>query len=93
MPENQYSGLIGFLPLIFIFFIFYFLVILPQRKQQRKHQEMIRNLKKNEEVVTIGGIHGVIVNMKDKTIVLRIDDNNNTKIEVDKNAISYKIEK
>jgi len=48
---------------------------------------MVKNLKKNDEVVTIGGIHGTIVNAKEKTFVLRVDDN--TKIEVDKNSIAY----
>jgi len=48
---------------------------------------MIKSLKKNDEVVTVGGIHGVIVNVKEKTFVLRVDDN--TKIEVDKNSIAY----
>jgi len=91
MSPSQGSGIIGILPLIFIFVIFYFLIILPQKKQQKRHQEMIKNLQKNDEVVTIGGLHGVIVNIKDKTFVLRIDEN--TRIEVDKTAISYKIQR
>jgi preprotein translocase subunit YajC len=48
---------------------------------------MIMSLKKNDEVVTVGGIHGTIVNIKEKTFILRVDDN--TKIEVDKNSIAY----
>ena len=91
MGQGQYQGLVGFLPLIIIFVIFYFLIILPQKKQQKKQQEMINNLQKNDEVVTAGGIHGVIVNVKEKTFVLRIDDN--ARIEIDKNSISYKITK
>jgi len=91
MNPSQGSGIIGILPLILIFVIFYFLIILPQKKQQKRHQEMIKNLQKNDEVVTIGGLHGVIVNIKDKTFVLRIDEN--TRVEVDKTAISYKIQK
>lgn len=47
---------------------------------------MISDLKKNDEVVTVGGIHGVIVNIKEKTVILRVDDN--TKIEVEKTCIS-----
>jgi preprotein translocase subunit YajC len=79
--------IVNLIPLIFIFLIFYFLLIRPQQKRQREHQEMVKNLKKNDEVVTIGGIHGTIVNVKEKTFVLRVDDN--TKIEVDKNSIAY----
>ena len=91
MGQGQYSGFAGFLPLILIFVIFYFLIILPQRKQQKKHQEMIQGLQKNDEVVTSGGIHGVIVNVKERTFVLRVDDN--VRIEVDKASISYKVAK
>jgi preprotein translocase subunit YajC len=75
------------IPLIFLFAVFYFLLIRPQKKQQKQHQMMISNLKKNDQVVTSGGIHGTIVAVKDKTFALRIDEG--TKIQIDKNAISY----
>ncbi|MCF7873143.1 MAG: preprotein translocase subunit YajC [Candidatus Omnitrophica bacterium] len=75
------------IPLIFLFAVFYFLLIRPQKKQQKQHQIMIANLKKNDQVVTSGGIHGTIVAVKDKTFALRIDEG--TKIQIDKNAISY----
>lgn len=91
MGSSQNPGIMGILPLILIFVIFYFLIVLPQRKQQKKHEEMIKNLQKNDEVVTLGGIHGVIVNIKDKTFILRVDEN--TRIEVDKSAIAYKVQK
>ena len=67
-------------------FIFYFVVIKPQRKQQLEQEKTRKNLKKNDEVVTAGGIHGTVVNVKDKTVILRVDDN--VKIEVDKEAIN-----
>ena len=91
MPQAQGAPIMGFLPLILIFIIFYFLIIMPQRKQQKQHKEMIDNLQKNDEVVTMGGLHGTIVNSKEKTFVLRVDDS--TKVEVDKSAVSYKIAK
>ena len=91
MPNQAPSPLVNFLPIIFIFLIFYFLVIKPQKKQQAEHKSMIANLNKNDEVVTIGGVHGTIVNIKEKTFILRVDDN--TRMEVDKNAISYLIKK
>jgi preprotein translocase subunit YajC len=69
-----------------IFLIFYFLIIRPQKQKQLEHQKMVQSLKKNDEVVTIGGIHGTIVNVKDNSVVLRIADN--VKIEVQKNAIA-----
>ncbi|MCM8823257.1 MAG: preprotein translocase subunit YajC [Candidatus Omnitrophica bacterium] len=87
MPSNPSVGFIQILPLLFFLFIFYIMLIKPQQKKQREHQKMIESITKNDEVVTIGGIHGVVVNVKEKTFVLRVDDN--TKIEVDKNCISY----
>jgi len=87
MQPNPNAGMFNFIPLIFLFLVFYFLIIRPQQKKQKEHQAMIANLKKNDEVVTSGGIHGVIVNVKDKTFVLRVDEN--VKIEVDKGSIAY----
>lgn len=80
-------GIGSIVPLLFMFAVFYFLIIRPQQKKQKEHDFMIQNLKKNDEVVTSGGIHGTIINTKDKSFVLRIDDN--VKVEIDKNAISY----
>ena len=65
--------------------IFYFFIIAPQRKKQKELKAMIENLKKNDEVVTAAGIHGTVVIVKDKTVVLRVDDN--CRIEFDKEAI------
>ena len=87
MQAQAAPGILQFVPLIFIFIVFYLLLIRPQQKKQREHQAMINNLKKNDNVVTLGGVHGTIVNIKEKTFVLRVDDN--TKIEVDKHAVSY----
>jgi len=85
MPQAaQFSSLI---PFILIFVIFYFLLIRPQKAKEKEHSKMLANLNKNDEVVTSSGIHGTIVNVKDKTVVLRIDDN--VKIEIEKNAIAY----
>lgn len=80
------SPLFNLLPIILIFGIFYFLLIRPQKKTQDEHKKMVANLKKNDEVITSGGIHGTIVNVKDSTVVLRVDDN--VKIEVQKSSIS-----
>jgi preprotein translocase subunit YajC len=71
-----------------IFAIFYFLVFKPQKDQEKKHQQMLNNLVKNDEVVTTGGIHGTIVGVKDKSVILRVDDN--VKIEVERNCISFR---
>lgn len=81
------ARLVNFIPLIFVFAVFYFLIIRPQKKKQKEHEEMVKNLKKNDEVVTSGGIHGTIVNVKDKTFVLRVDEN--AKMEIDKISVGY----
>lgn len=89
MPQSPaVNPLINLFPLIFIFIIFYFLLIRPQKMKEKEHQRLLKNLNKNDEVVTSSGIHGTIVNLKDKTLTLRIDDN--VKIEIDKNCIAYK---
>lgn len=86
-PTQAVSPIFNLMPLIFIFFIFYFLIIRPQKNKEKAHQKMIAGLQKNDAVVTSGGIHGVVVNVKDKTFVLRVDDN--LKIEVEKNCIAF----
>jgi preprotein translocase subunit YajC len=86
-PTQAASPIFNLLPLIFIFFIFYFLIIRPQKNKEKEHQKMISGLQKNDAVVTSGGVHGVVVNVKDKTFVLRIDDN--VKIEVEKNCVAF----
>jgi len=80
------SPLISLMPIVVIFIIFYFLLIRPQKKAQSDHKKMVSELKKNDEVITSGGIHGTIVNVKDNSVVLRVDDN--VKFEVQKNAVS-----
>jgi preprotein translocase subunit YajC len=84
MPPDQ-SGASMFVPMILIFLIFYFLVFRPQKKEQKEKQQLRERLKKNDEVITVGGIHGTVVLTKDKTVVLRVDDN--TKIEFDRESI------
>ena len=86
--QAQSGGLwyMQLLPFAFIFVIFYFLLIRPQQKRQKEHQNLLSNLKTGDKVVTSSGIHGLIANVKDTTFVVKIADN--VKIEVDKNAIA-----
>ncbi|MDP3730807.1 MAG: preprotein translocase subunit YajC [Candidatus Omnitrophota bacterium] len=80
------SPLMNLMPIILIFVVFYFLLIKPQKKAQNDHKKMIASLKKNDEVITAGGIHGTIVNVKEHTVTLKVDDN--VKVEVQKSGIS-----
>lgn len=89
MPQTPtVNPIINLLPLVSIFVIFYFLLIRPQKTKEKEHRRLLRELNKNDEVVTSGGIHGTIVNVKDKTVILRIDEN--VKLEIEKNCIAYK---
>ncbi|MBU1062441.1 MAG: preprotein translocase subunit YajC [Candidatus Omnitrophica bacterium] len=83
----QPNAIVSLMPIIFIFAIFYFLLIRPQQKKQKDHEKMVSELKKNDDVVTSGGMHGTVVNVKDSTLILRIDEN--VKVEVNRSAISY----
>ena len=80
------NAIFNLLPVILIFIVFYFMLIRPQKKTQDEHKKMIAGLKKNDEVVTSGGIHGTIANVKDETVTLKVDDN--VKIEVSKNSVA-----
>ena len=80
------SMLGSLLPLLLIFVIFYFFLIRPQNKKQKETEKMIAALKKGDKVITIGGIHGVVSSTKEKTIIVKVDDN--TKIEFTRSAIA-----
>ncbi len=69
-----------------IFAIFYFLVIRPQQTQQKKVKAMLAALKKNDEVVTTSGIHGTVAIVKEKTVVVRVDEG--CRIEFDRDSIA-----
>lgn len=80
------AGWLGFAPLIFIFAIFYFLLIMPQQRRQKKWQQMLNELKTGDRVVTSGGIRGTIIALKDDHIHLRVPPDN-LRIEVSRSSI------
>jgi preprotein translocase subunit YajC len=79
-------GWVGFAPLIFIFAIFYFLLIMPQQRRQKKWQHMLNELKTGDKVVTSGGLRGTIFSMKDDAVTLRVPPDN-LKLEVSRASI------
>ncbi len=87
-PTSEVNPLISFAPLVFVFVIFYFLLIRPQQKRQKELQTMVEGLKKGDKVVTAGGLIGTITSVQNDYVVLKVGDNENTKIEVLKSAIS-----
>ena len=80
------NSLINMFPVLLIFLVMYFLLIRPQVKQQKELARMQSKLKKNDEVVTTGGIHGTVVNVKEGVVTLRVDDN--VRFDVDKTAVA-----
>jgi preprotein translocase subunit YajC len=74
------------LPFAAIIAIFYFLIIRPQNKKQKETQRMLSALKKGDKIVTIGGIHGTIQNVKESSVIVKVDEN--TKLEFSRSAIS-----
>lgn len=87
MPQSGQSSLFNLLPLLFVFVIFYFLLIRPQKAKEKAHQKMLSSLNKNDDIVTTGGIHGTIVNVKEKTVVVRVDEN--VKLEIEKGCVAF----
>jgi preprotein translocase subunit YajC len=82
------GGLVGFLvPMAVIFAIFYFFIVRPQRKREQEHEEMVENLEKGDQIVTIGGIHGTIRRIDDDSVLVQVDSNS-TKLRIDKQAIA-----
>jgi preprotein translocase subunit YajC len=80
------SGLALFAPVLLIFGVFYFLLILPQQRRQKKWQQMLAELKTGDKVVTSGGLKGTVFAMKEDSITLRVPPDN-LKLEVSRASI------
>jgi preprotein translocase subunit YajC len=72
--------------IVLLIVIFYFFLIRPQNKKQKETEKMLAALKKGDKIVTIGGIHGVVSSLKEKTVIVKVDDN--VKLEFSRSAIS-----
>lgn len=73
-------------PLIFVFVIFYFLLIRPQQKRAKEHAQLVAAIKTGDKVITSSGIHGIVANVKDKTVLVKVADN--VKLEFDRASIT-----
>jgi preprotein translocase subunit YajC len=80
---SLFSALI---PFILVFVIFYVLIILPSRKRQKKHQQMVENLRPGDKVLTTGGIYGTVMGVQKDKIELKIAAN--VKVDVAKSAVA-----
>jgi preprotein translocase subunit YajC len=88
--QPQGNMLVQLIPFVVIFVIFYLLIIMPARKKQKQHQNMISSLKGGERIITAGGIYGTVNRVMDDRFEIQVD--NNTKLQITKSSISAVLE-
>ncbi|MGP1440383.1 MAG: preprotein translocase subunit YajC [Treponema sp.] len=89
IPLLQTSGggqYMFFVTLGLVFLIFYFLLIRPQRKEQKEREALIATVKKGDKIITIGGLHGMVTLTKERTVIMKVDEG--CKIEISRSAIA-----
>ena len=84
--QGSPSLITGLLPLVLVFVVFYFFMIRPQMKKAKMEKQFKETIQKGDKVVTIGGVHGKIVEVQDKTFMLEVDTN--VKMKIEKSAVS-----
>ena len=88
-PGQGLPPVVHFFILMFlIFMVMYLLVMRPQRKKERQRKEMLSQIKKNDKVMTIGGIHGTVISVRPDEVVLKIDDNANVRVHFSRSSIA-----
>jgi preprotein translocase subunit YajC len=85
-PAAGPNPIASFIPLILIFIIMYFLLFRPQMRRQKEQARLVSTLKTGDRVVTSSGIHGMISNVKDTTVIVKVADN--VKLEIEKSAVT-----
>ncbi|MDR3049900.1 MAG: preprotein translocase subunit YajC [Elusimicrobiota bacterium] len=80
------GGLGGFMPLILIFVFFYIFLLRPQQKKAKAHQQLLNNLRKDDKIVTSGGIYGTVVSVRDNIVEVKVAEGVN--IQVSKPAVA-----
>ncbi|MBC8550075.1 MAG: preprotein translocase subunit YajC [Candidatus Brocadiales bacterium] len=89
LMATQGNPMMQFLPLMVIMFaVMYFLIIRPQKQKEKKRQEMITNVRKQDRIISAGGVHGVVVSVKESEVIVRVDDSKDVKIKIDKSALT-----
>ena len=88
-PQGQFTQLIF---IVLLFAVMYFILFRGPKKQKQQQEQMVKSLKKNDRVQTIGGILGTVLEVTDTEITLKVDESNNTKIRVLPSAINKVIE-
>lgn len=77
-------------PLVVIMVLFYFMLIRPQKRKEQEMRQMVQNVKENDRVVTVGGIHGIVTNVQRdaERVTIRVDETTGTKLRVNMSAIA-----
>jgi len=89
--ESQTSIWTMIIPLVLIFAIFYFLIIRPQRKRQKEHEQLLEELKRGDRVITAGGIYGVIESVSEDSVIIKVESG--TTMRIAKESVNIKHEK
>ncbi|MFC0184235.1 preprotein translocase subunit YajC [Pseudarcicella hirudinis] len=71
-----------------IFVVFYFFMIRPQQKKQKEQQQFVDSIKTGDKIVTIGGVHGTVITVREKTVVVEIDSSKGVRVVFEKTAVS-----
>jgi preprotein translocase subunit YajC len=89
-PGGIDSLMVQMLPFVAIFVLFYFLLIRPQRREQARRQEMLAAVKKNDRVITAGGIYGVVTNVHREAdeVTIKVDETTNTKLRMTLSSVT-----
>lgn len=86
-PQPDFWRLMG--PLLIAFAALYFFMFWSQRKERKKFADMLANLKRNDKVQTVGGVLGTVVEVRDDEVVLKVDENSNTKMRFARSAVKH----
>lgn len=88
-PPSGFGGLFSnpLVPIILVVLVFYFFVFRGQRRDRRRREDMLANVRKNDHVVTVGGLMGTVVAVRDQEITVKIDESSNTKVNLARWAV------
>jgi len=80
-------------PILIIIVLFYFILWMPERKKRRAHEDLLAKLKKNDRVLTVGGIYGTVVNLHSENgdLTIKVDENSNTRMRITRGSVSQVI--
>ncbi len=91
--KSSPSGMLSMLlPFILMFVVMYFLILRPQKRKDKDRKSLLSRIKKNDKVVTSGGIHGIIISVRENEVILRVDDAKDVKVKVDRTSIVAVVE-